>query len=63
MFGKEFFVNRYRMLGWEFRDVMLRPAIRINVMNVGNMDIVGRLSDLGVKLEKDPVFAKWLLGC
>jgi len=54
MFGKEFFVNRYRMLGWEFRDVMLRPAIRINVMNVGNMDIVGRLSDLGVKLEKVP---------
>jgi NOL1/NOP2/sun family putative RNA methylase len=54
MFGKEFFVNRYRMLGWEFRDVMLRPAIRINVMNVGSIDIVGRLSGLGVKLEKVP---------
>jgi NOL1/NOP2/sun family putative RNA methylase len=54
MFGKEFFVNRYRLLGWEFRDVAPRQAIRVNKMNVDGFDVVGRLRDLGVELEKVP---------
>ncbi|MEM0058256.1 MAG: RsmB/NOP family class I SAM-dependent RNA methyltransferase [Candidatus Bathyarchaeia archaeon] len=54
MFGKEFFVGRYRMLGWEFRDVVPRQAIRVNVMNAGKVDVVGRLRGLGVELEKVP---------
>ncbi|MEM2281884.1 MAG: hypothetical protein QXZ68_07900, partial [Candidatus Bathyarchaeia archaeon] len=54
MFGKEFFVNRYRLLGWEFRDVTPRQAIRVNTMNVGGVDVVGRLQSLGVELEKVP---------
>ncbi|MCS7124994.1 MAG: RsmB/NOP family class I SAM-dependent RNA methyltransferase [Candidatus Bathyarchaeota archaeon] len=54
MFGKEFFVNRYRLLGWEFRDVALKQAIRINTVNVKGADVVGRLKGLGVELEKVP---------
>jgi len=42
------------MLGWEFRDVVPRQAIRVNVMNAGKVDVVGRLRGLGVELEKVP---------
>ena len=54
MFGKEFFVNRYRVLGWEFRDVTPRQAIRVNSMNVKGFDLLERLNSLGVKLEEIP---------
>jgi NOL1/NOP2/sun family putative RNA methylase len=54
MFGRDFFVERYRRLGWEFREVTLRQAIRVNSMNVRGFDVVGRLRDLGVELEKVP---------
>ncbi|MEM0357795.1 MAG: RsmB/NOP family class I SAM-dependent RNA methyltransferase [Candidatus Bathyarchaeia archaeon] len=54
MFGKEFFVNRYRLLGWEFRDVAPKQAIRINTMNVRGFNVVERLENLGIKLEKIP---------
>lgn len=64
MFGKEFFVNRYRMLGWEFRDVVPKQAIRINAMNVGDFDVVGRLQKLGVELEEIPFLRNgyWVVG-
>jgi NOL1/NOP2/sun family putative RNA methylase len=54
MFGKEFFVNRYRVLGWEFRDVTPRQAIRVNSMNVKGFDLLERLNSLGVRLEEIP---------
>ncbi|MEM3875008.1 MAG: RsmB/NOP family class I SAM-dependent RNA methyltransferase [Candidatus Bathyarchaeia archaeon] len=54
MFGKEFFVNRYRLLGWEFRDVTPKQAIRVNAMNVKGINIVERLKGLGVGLEEIP---------
>ncbi|MGC8998855.1 MAG: RsmB/NOP family class I SAM-dependent RNA methyltransferase [Candidatus Bathyarchaeia archaeon] len=54
MFGREFFVNRYRLLGWEFRDVTPRQAIRVNAMNVKGVKIVERLRGLGVELEEIP---------
>ncbi|MBS7636518.1 RsmB/NOP family class I SAM-dependent RNA methyltransferase [Candidatus Bathyarchaeota archaeon] len=54
MFGREFFVNRYRLLGWEFRDVTPKQAIRVNVMNVKGINILERLRGLGVELEKIP---------
>jgi len=54
MFGKDFFVGRYRRLGWDFREVTPRQAIRVNAMNVKGFDVVGRLRDLGVELEKVP---------
>jgi NOL1/NOP2/sun family putative RNA methylase len=52
MSDKEFFVNRYRELGWNYRDVQLKPSIRINVMNSNMDDVVERLKSLGIKLEK-----------
>jgi len=54
MFGEEFFVNRYRVLGWEFRDVTPRQAIRVNSMNVKGFDLLERLNSLGVRLEEIP---------
>ncbi|MEM4713896.1 MAG: tRNA methyltransferase, partial [Candidatus Bathyarchaeia archaeon] len=51
MFGEEFFVNRYRLFGWEFRDVTPKQAIRVNFMNVKGINILERLKGLGVKLE------------
>ncbi len=53
MSGKEFFLNRYEQLGWKFRPVKLRQAIRFNNSNIKEgVDLVERLADLGVNLEK-----------
>jgi len=54
MFGRDFFVGRYRRLGWDFREAAPGQAIRVNSMNVKGFDVVGRLEDLGVELEKVP---------
>ena len=54
MSGKEFFVDRYRQLGWEFADVQPRQAIRINVTNSKKKNLEERLYALGVELEKIP---------
>jgi NOL1/NOP2/sun family putative RNA methylase len=52
MSGKEFFLNRYEQLGWKYKPVKLRQAIRFNQTNVKGQDLVSRLSGLGVHLEK-----------
>ena len=54
MSGKEFFVNRYRNLGWEFKEVESRQAIRINLTNIKNKNLPERLRGLGVQLQKVP---------
>jgi NOL1/NOP2/sun family putative RNA methylase len=54
MSGKEFFVSRYKQLGWEFESVHLRQAIRTNVTNVKTKNLEERLQALGVKLTKIP---------
>jgi NOL1/NOP2/sun family putative RNA methylase len=54
MSGKEFFVNRYRQLGWEFKNVEPRQAIRINTSNAKGKNLVERLRALGVQLERVP---------
>ena len=54
MSGKEFFVNRYRQLGWELKDTELRQAIRINTSNTMGKDIVERLGIAGIQLERVP---------
>ena len=54
MSGKQFFVNRYKKLGWNYRQVKLKQAIRINTMNSNRDNVVDRLSSLGVRLEKIP---------
>ena len=52
MSGKDFFVGRYEQLGWKYRSVKLRQAIRFNYSNIGHQDLVSRLSGLGLNLEK-----------
>ena len=54
MSGKEFFVSRYRKLGWQFREVEPRQAIRINQNNAKGKNLPERLRSLGVELEKVP---------
>lgn len=54
MSGKEFFVNRYRQLGWKFENAELRQAIRINVLNAKGKNLAERLHALGVQLERVP---------
>jgi tRNA (cytosine40_48-C5)-methyltransferase len=54
MSGKEFFVNRYREFGWQFKDVQAQQAIRINQANAQGKNLPERLRGLGVELEKVP---------
>ncbi len=52
MSGREFFVGRYEQLGWKYRPVKLRQAVRFNFSNIGSQDLVSRLLGLGLNLEK-----------
>jgi len=54
MSGKQFFVNRYKKLGWTYRQVKLKQAIRINTMNASRDTVVKRLKSLGIVLDKIP---------
>jgi NOL1/NOP2/sun family putative RNA methylase len=54
MFSKEFFVKRYKKLGWKYKDVKLKPSIRINTMNSNKENVVKRLESLGIVLKKIP---------
>ncbi len=54
MSGKQFFVRRYEALGWKYRKVEPKQAIRVNKTNVNKTDIVNRLETRGVSLEKIP---------
>jgi NOL1/NOP2/sun family putative RNA methylase len=52
MSGKEFFLHRYKRLGWTYEGVRLEQAIRINTMNAQQERVIERLRQRGVKLEK-----------
>ena len=52
MSGKEFFLRRYKELGWAYGEVTPCQAIRINTMNVRRERLVKRLKQRGIKLEK-----------
>jgi tRNA (cytosine40_48-C5)-methyltransferase len=54
MSGKQFFVNRYKKLGWNYRQVKLKQAVRINTINGSRDTVVERLESLGIVLEKIP---------
>ena len=54
MSGREYFVQRYRKLGWNYRQVKLKRAIRINTMNADRDTVVERLNNLGISLEQIP---------
>ncbi len=50
----EFFVDRYRELGWTYKELKPKPSIKINTMNSDRDDVVNRLESLGIVLEKIP---------
>jgi len=54
MSGKEFFANRYRQLGWEIENAEFKQAIRVNVSNAKGKNLVERLHEPGVQLERVP---------
>lgn len=54
MSGKEFFVSRYCKMGWDFKPVEARQAIRINQTNAKGKNLPERLRKAGVELEKIP---------
>jgi NOL1/NOP2/sun family putative RNA methylase len=54
MSGKEFFTDRYERLGWKYQEVTLKQAIRVNNMNAKGKNLIARLSELGVHLQKIP---------
>lgn len=64
MSGKDFFIDRYKQLGWEYKEAEPRQAIRINLSNAKGKNIVERLSTLGVNLEKIPFLKTgyWVCG-
>ena len=54
MSGKQFFLDRYAQLGWEFEEPKPKLSIRINQINAKAKKIPERLRSLGVILEKVP---------
>jgi tRNA (cytosine40_48-C5)-methyltransferase len=52
MSGKEFFIDRYARLGWQYREVTLHQSIRINNANANPQKLILRLDGLGVHLQK-----------
>ncbi len=54
MSSQQFFVNRYQKLGWKYKQIKLKQAIRINTMNQDKETVVSRLESLGIILEKVP---------
>ncbi len=54
MSGKEFFTSRYQKLGWQYREVEPRQAIRINQASAKGKNLPERLGGLGLVLEKVP---------
>lgn len=54
MSGQAFFISRYAELGWRYNEVKPKTAIRVNMMNARNVNLVDRLQSLGFRLEKIP---------
>jgi len=52
MSGKQFFVDRYAQLGWKFKEVKLRPSIRVNQTNIKGKNLPERLRRAGLELTK-----------
>ena len=54
MSGKQFFLDRYAQLGWEFKEPKPQLSIRINQINAKAKKLPERLRGLGVELKKIP---------
>ena len=52
MSGKQFFIDRYEKLGWSFHEVKARQAIRINESNAIRKNVLNRLKQNGVTLDR-----------
>jgi NOL1/NOP2/sun family putative RNA methylase len=52
MSGKQFFVERYEKLGWSYHRVKARQAIRINESNAKGKNVLKRLKNEGVTLDR-----------
>jgi NOL1/NOP2/sun family putative RNA methylase len=53
MSGKQFFIERYEKIGWKYKDVKLKQAIRVNAVNAEKPEeLIERLESLGIMLEK-----------
>lgn len=52
MSGREFFTRRYAELGWNYEDARISQAIRVNTMNAEREEVVERLEQRGIELEK-----------
>jgi NOL1/NOP2/sun family putative RNA methylase len=50
--GRDFFVKRYKDLGWDFQEVKLPRAIRVNSLRTTNEKLLARLEKKGVVFEK-----------
>jgi tRNA (cytosine40_48-C5)-methyltransferase len=54
MSGKQFFIDRYAQLGWQFKETQLTQSIRINQTSAKAKNLPVRLRKLGVDTEKIP---------
>jgi len=54
MSGKEFFVDRYEKLGWNFCQVKARQSIRVNEANAKGKNVQERLKHDGVAIDRIP---------
>jgi tRNA (cytosine40_48-C5)-methyltransferase len=55
---RDFFLNRYRSLGWQYQEPNVEQAIRINIVNTKGKHLVQRLENLGIKVEKIPFLSQ-----
>lgn len=54
MSGKQFFIDRYKKLGWEYHEPKLKQVIRFNTANIKPVAALQRLRELGLQVEKIP---------
>lgn len=52
--GKEYFLNKYKKLGGDLKQIALHPTLRVNTLKITAKKIISRLEGLGVKLERVP---------
>lgn len=48
MVEKEFFIKRYKKLGWDFSEVDLRRSIRVNTLKISKEELKKRLAASGI---------------
>lgn len=54
MSQRDFFIQRYREMGWHYREPQVKQAIRVNTMNIDEEQLVNRLAAHGFRLQRIP---------